>query len=308
MAVSVVAACAICAFAVANASAALPEWGKCVKVPVTIKEKVKTKGAYADANCTEKTGGEYEFLKGSSAVSNTEFTNTMTTPEAVLELSVGLQVKCTGETATGHLSGAKEVSGVTVTFTGCYSAQLRSEVNEWDCDNQFQRNEEQKRAEYIAGEIVTNTLKGKLGYISGKGTATPVVGLELEPQEKHGLFAFFGCNPSANSVATLYSNVGEKPRGKGGGDAIISPISPVNKMGTETTQVYARKQVENPETHELEAEKGIQEPTALENGKPAFLESQLFGSTGSGTEWFPASQEETAVTKLVSGEELEIKA
>jgi hypothetical protein len=72
-------------------------------------------------------------------------------------------------------------------------------------------------------------------------------------------------------------------------------------MGTETTQVYQEKTVEG------EKVRGVQEPSAFENGKPAFLETQLLlGSTE--TEWANASQEETAVTKLTSGEEIEIKA
>jgi hypothetical protein len=78
-------------------------------------------------------------------------------------------------------------------------------------------------------------------------------------------------------------------------------------MGTETVQEYKQKKVENPETKELEAVKGVQEPTAFENGKPDFLETQLILGEES-LEWFQSSQEETAVTELTSGEELEIKA
>jgi hypothetical protein len=300
MAVSVVAACAICAFAAANASAALPEWGKCVKVPVTIKGKEHTKGKYANSNCTEKTGGEYEFVGGTEGLTGgKEFTNTMTTPEAALETSRGIRVSCSAQTATGDLSGTKEVSEVRVTFTGCHLTTL---LVGWTCENEFVENHK-----YVEGTIVTRKLKGKLGYISGKGTASPVVGLELEPEVKQTPFAIFGCGEPGFASPVIFSEVGRKPRGANGGDSIISPISPVNTMGTQTTQVYLEKKVENPETHELEAVKGVQEPSSFENGKPDFLESQTFNGFGE-LGWEGASQEETAVTKLNSGEELEIKA
>jgi hypothetical protein len=312
MAACAVAACAICALAAANASAALPEWGKCVKLPATIKGKEKKAGTgkFANSNCTEATtGGEFEFLKGTSELPVTEFENKMTTPEAVLELSVGIQVRCTGQTAKGKISGTKEVSDVEVTFTGCKAPALN-----FACENKIVNESSEEHPDtfkYVEGEINTRRLKGKLGYISGKGTATPVVGLSLEPEEKHGLFAFFGCGTHESTnlapLPLIFSSVGENPRGKGGGDSIISPISPVDKMGTETTQTYKEKTKENPETHEIEVEKGVQEPSAFENGKPDFLETQLIlGETS--LEWLKSAQEETAVTKLTSGEELEIKA
>ena len=148
-------------------------------------------------------------------------------------------------------------------------------------------------------------MKGKLGYISGKGTAAPVVGLSLEPEQKKGIFAFFGCGPEARPV--LFSIVGERPKKPNGGDSIISPISPVNTMARETTQVYREKTKENPETHEIESERGVQEPASFENGKPAFLETEVQDGQGE-LPWAASSQQETAVTTLDSGEELEIKA
>jgi hypothetical protein len=298
MASCLVAACAICALAATNASAALPEWGKCVKLPVEVKGKVKIKGKYANANCTEKTGGEYEFLKGTEELPSKEFTNTMTSPEAVLEAD-GIEVHCTAETATGDLAGTKEVAGVRVVFKGCVS-----NFDGLTCENQFES--EDSKYVYTEGQIVTRLLRGKLGYISGKGTASPVVGLALEPEEKKGAFAFFGCG-SPGGAPVIFSTVGETPTGKNGGDTIISPISPVNKMATETVQVYSDKTKENPETHEIEIEHSIQEPTSFENGKPDYLETNIYSGFAS-LGWRQSSQVETAVTKLDSGEEIEIKA
>ncbi len=303
------AAFAISAVASASASAALPEWGKCVKLPATIKGKEKKAGTgkFANSNCTEATtGGEFEFVKGTSGFEGgTEFTNTATSSKVSLETSFGISVNCTGQTARGNLSGTKEVTDVTVTFTGCVAS-----LAEFACENAFAEDEgEEGNFHYIKGEITTFGLKGKLVYISGAGTPSPSVGLQLEPEEKKGWFAFFGCGPGgAHPLPAIKSVVGRKPHGENGGDKVVSPITPLNTMGTETTQKYEIKKVENPETHELENEKGVQEPSEI-NGKPAYLESQLFIEGGSGTgEWGKSAQEETAVTKLNSGEELEIKA
>jgi hypothetical protein len=305
MAVSVVAACAICAFAVANASAALPEWGKCVKVPVTIKGKEHKKGKYANSNCTEsQTGGEYEFVKGTEGLTDgTGFTNTMTSEKATLETSFGISVNCTGETAEGELSGTKEVSNVHVTFTGCVAS-----LGNLACENSFGSELIEGENSYTLGKIKTFGLKGRLVYISGAGTSSPVVGLQLEPSLKNSYFAFFGCGPGGNHpLPAIKSIVGMKPQGANGGDKVVSPITPINTMGTETTQVYKSAAHTNPETGEVE-DRGVQEPDEI-NGKPAHLETQLFVESESEPgEWGKASQEETAVTKLNSGEELEIKA
>ena len=98
---------------------------------------------------------------------------------------------------------------------------------------------EEGNFKYIKGEIETFGLKGKLVYISGAGTSEPVVGLQLEPRQKNGWFAFFGCGPGgAHPLPAIKSVVGRKPTGANGGDKVVSPITPLNTMGTETTQTY----------------------------------------------------------------------
>ncbi len=295
-----IAALALSAVVAASASAAPPEWGKCVKVPVEQKEKLITKGKYADSNCTEKTGGEYEFLKGTTGTADTAFTARQTSEKAELETSQGVSVECTSTVATGFLSGSKEVSNVSVTFEGC-----RLPLLSFVCESFF-RNEFPNKYVYNEGEIVTRGLKGSLGYISGKGGSEPSVGLSLVPEEKQGLFAEFVCGTENSGVGVLVVRVGAKEK-KGGGDSIISPIEPVNKMGTTLTQRYAEKEIENPETGEHERERGHQEPENFENKKKDVLESEAsdgFGTLG----WAQAGQIETLETSLNSGEELEIKA
>jgi hypothetical protein len=299
-----VAVCAIAALASASASAALPEWGKCVKVPVEVKGKVKTKGKYTNANCTEKGAGEYEFLKGTEGTAATEFTASQTSEKAELETSQGIAVTCESTVAHGFITGTKEVSSVQVTFTGCELGVLN-----FSCEGSFESFQRGKQFgfEYKEGEIFTRGLKGSLGYIAGKGTSEPEVGLALVPEEKGGLFAEFGCGAKDQfgQNPVLIIRVGAKEK-NGGGDSIISPISPVNTMGTVLTQTYSEKEVEN-ENGELHREQGHQNPESFEGKKRDVLESEAsdaFGTLG----WAQAGQVETLNTSLNSGEELEIKA
>jgi hypothetical protein len=302
--VCLVAACAIGVLTSASASAALPEWGRCVKLPATIKGKEKKagKGKFGNANCTEA-GSEYEFVKGTSELpGGTSFTAKQTSEKAELETSQGIAVTCQSTEAEGSVSGTKEVEGVKVTFKGCELGLLN-----FACQNEFESAEEPFRYVYTEGEIFTRGLKGKLGYISGKETSEPKVGLELEPEEKAGLFAEFQCGAKERGFegGPLIVRVGAKEK-KGSGNSIISPISPVNTMGTTLTQNYEEKTVTN-ESGEVEREKGIQEPQNFEGGKQDALESEAsdgFGSLG----WAHAGQVETLETKLNSGEEMEIKA
>ncbi len=297
--VCLVAVCAIAALASASASAALPEWGKCVKVPVEVKGKVKTKGKYTNANCTEKGTGEYEFLKGTEGTAGTEFTAVQTSEKAELETTEGIKVECTSTVAHGSLSGTKEVSGVEVTFEGCKLPLLS-----FTCEGFFEEHYPNKYI-YNEGEIITRRLKGGLGYVSGKGSTEPSVGLALLPEEKNGLFAEFVCGTENSGVGVLVVRVGAKEK-KGGGDSIISPIGPVNTMGTVLTQTYSEKTITN-EAGETEVERGHQNPESFENGKKDVLESETgdgFGTLG----WAQSGQIETLNTSLNSGEELEIKA
>jgi hypothetical protein len=300
---ALVVATAVAAVAATSASAMGPEWGRCLKVPVEIKGKVHKTGKFSNANCTEaKTGGAYEFVKGAEGLpGGTSFTAKQTSEKAELETSQGISVDCTGTEATGAVSGTKEVADVEVKFTGCELPLLN-----FACEGNFHENEAETKFEFVEGEIITRVLKGKLGYVSGKGTAEPKVGLELEPEEKGGLFAEFECGlKDTTEGGPLIVRVGAK-EAKGSGNSIISPISPVNTMGTTLTQTYTEKTITN-EAGEVEREKGIQEPQSFEGGKRDALESEASDALGS-LGWAKAGQVETLETKLNSGEELEIKA
>ena len=91
---------AVSAVISASASAALPEWGQCVKL---------AKGKYTNAACTgekAKNGG-YEWHRGAAAIEKKGFTSSGGAAE--LRTTEGIATDCTSETTKGELSGSKEV-------------------------------------------------------------------------------------------------------------------------------------------------------------------------------------------------------
>ena len=283
-----VAASAILAVATATASAALPEWGKCVKF---INQHGIPVGKFADAACTKQTEvpktGEFEWMKAPGSIPNPEFTSS----GGVTELQAdGISTVCKGgETATGALSGNKEVSDVEVIFENC-----GTEFGHLVCGNGIGP----PLGEEPEGQIRTRRLKGRLGFISGKGTETPSVGLVLEPEELHGLFAEFLCGPLVIRVGQFPGFNGPKPEKAGeGGNTLIGTITPVDEMAASQVQAY--------KTHE--EEKGIQEPSALEGGPPDYLETEV--SDGFATiPKLRSAQVLTTINKLKDGSKIEVRA
>jgi hypothetical protein len=256
-----VAVFALTAFAASSASA-LPEIGRCVSQPGT--------GKYKDSNCTVKAGKltsekSFEWKK---APVKTHFTSAG--GAGVLETETGTRVECTAQSAAGEykvVNGAsKEVTNVVATFTGCSLPIIGAKCN---------------TVGHGEGEIVTNPLKGPMGYISGKGTKTPVVGQELTPVTSKGAFATFECSSAAKIVV--------KEGAKKGGNCIISTLAPANVMSTTASDTYA-------------GAAGKQEPQHFEGStKICNLESALNGG---------AAERSTQLleTTITNEEELEIKA
>ncbi len=270
----------------ASASAALPEWGKCVKVAV--------KGKFTNAGCTgtPAPGGEYEWQKGTKDIEHKGFTSSG--GEAELRSTNGLATICSSETAKGQLAGSKEVESVETTFEGCHANELGLVCTGGEIEEFTEGTIKEK-----AGEIKTRELKGKLGYIEGKGTEHPVVGISLTPETKKGVFAQFICG------GILVIRVGENPH-KGGGDSIISPIGPVNVMGNTAVQTYSQQQ-ECTEEEEVRTchGTGVEIPTSFEGGKLDVLETELSDNFGE-VPWAQSGQ--TLTTTNTTEEEVEIKA
>jgi len=276
---------AVSAMMCASASAVLPEWGRCIPEP---------KGKYTNAACTGakvKNGG-FAWLKGTSNIEKPGFTSSG--GEAELRTTSGIATDCSSETTTGQLSGSKEVSSVEVTFQGCHANLLGlvctgGEVEEF----------EEGYIKEKPGEIKTRSLTGKLGYIEGAGTEHPVVGISLRPEGKKALFAQFICG------GILVVRVGANPH-KGGGNSIISPISPINVMGTTAVQTYTQQQeCEVVEEVNVCHGTGVQIPTSFEGGKPDILETEISDNFAN-IEWAGSAQ--TLTTTNTLEEEVEIKA
>ena len=299
-----VAVLAVCAYAVSSASA-LPEFGKC---------EAKTGGKYKDPNCTEKAkkgGGAYEWKKGKtlkpvkfsghnvgsggvlvsgirSCVSPSGTYGRVTRSkckalggeEVETSPSEAQRIECTSESNHGEISGSKSLKNIDVEFKGC------ALFGTSPCSNGPE-----------TGQINVNPLVGEIGYIS---KSEKNVGVKLSPAAKHGEFAKFNCAGFLEVVVGVgNSKEGAfyEPESKGGNDGIISPITPVNTMTSEYTQVYTV----NPATQ-------ANVPSSFQ-GKPTdLLETYLYNpeSPENTTQWAPAGEE---ITNTNTSEEAgEIKA
>ncbi len=146
-------------------------------------------------------------------------------------------VECEGEHASGESTGTDEVTNVSVRFTGCASFGVPATSEGLP-----------------AGEIQVNPLKGRLGYIAGKGTATPTVGVLLEPATAGGEFAKFGVLEGwdevhvgvGNATTGAFYEGAKTPGVPNGHDGIISPIVPVDQMTHTFTQKYKGEESEVP--------------------------------------------------------------
>jgi hypothetical protein len=158
-----VAVFALSALATTWASAAAPEFGKCV---------AKAGGKYATAACTTEVAGKTKFewtpTHENAGKKNITFTSAMKAGNvATLETKAGSKVTCTAEKTTGgEYTGLKTVGNVNVQFNGCTSSGLK-------CNS----------TNPLGGpeEIKTKTLEGELG-VEKKG-ATKVadkIGLDLK--------------------------------------------------------------------------------------------------------------------------------
>ncbi len=105
----------------ASASAAAPEFGRCIKFKAS--EKPFT-GKYTNSSCTAKSEaeeGKYEWLPG---VEKNHFTATGTAVN--LEgTTLSNRIHCESSALAGEYSGAKEVKNVSLTLHGCKMEAIR---------------------------------------------------------------------------------------------------------------------------------------------------------------------------------------
>ena len=139
---------------------------------------------------------------------------------------------------------------------------------------------------------------GTLGYIS---KANKEVGVDLTPTKKKGSFAQFSCGAFLGTVVGEAGKAGPHEGGpvykpKGGGDAIISPITPVNEMTKQFTQVYTTN----------EADENI--PNKFEKGPLQVLESYTYNAEEPQLSWLWGKAGESITNVNTSNEAAEIKA
>jgi hypothetical protein len=147
-----------------GASAAAPEFGRCLK---------KAGGKYANSGCTSEAVGvnKYEWKPGPGPKSRFQ---DVLKPGTIVKLKgqSGAIATCTGATGGGEIANAKELTAVIFEFTGCQSNGLICESPGG-----------------AEGEIVTNTLSGVLGS-EVKEVAGNVIEILQGPNE---IFAEYSC-------------------------------------------------------------------------------------------------------------------
>jgi hypothetical protein len=258
----------IAAFAVvsvASASAAEPALYECAKAP---KVNKKYTGKYTDKKCSkEATKSEIEAGK----------TNKYELKEGIRKGKVfkgkgkgaNLNVKglggidCASSSNTGKFNSPTSAADVVATFKGC-------EFNGKKCESGT-----------TAGEVITNPLKGGVGYLAGKGTKTPIVGADISA-ESGEVLATVHCG--SLTIAVTGSVIGE--------------VEPVNKFSKTATFIFKQS-----------SKIGVQVWTHFEGGPEDTLLSHVCETEGCNPfkEGFTAeSAEETTVTN--KGEELMLKA
>jgi hypothetical protein len=168
MAVCLVAAFALAAVVSASASAARPEFGRCV---------AQAGGKFLNSSCTKPSVPGKEKFEWTATILKTKFTSAIKpATKATLETVGGTKITCTGETATGEFTGAKSVGSVKPVFTGCETSGVKC--------NSTGKGE---------GIISTSALGGVLG-VEKVGTKTPANDkLALELHSEAGNVAEFSC-------------------------------------------------------------------------------------------------------------------
>jgi hypothetical protein len=205
--ISVIAISAIAA----GSSAALPELGRCVKVPPGT-------GQYEVASCTggAKLGGKYEWMPG--AVKNKFVSGGGV---SILETTGGFKITCAAIADEGEYVGPMSVFVPVVRLLGCEPA------GGGVCENAS------------AGEIVIPS-HGVFGFIknfvNSKGKLVVSVGVDLEPFE-HTTVICEG--PSVGApILSLFGSV-------------IAPVTPIDKMtGTFKLKFTASKGKQKPQNFE----------------------------------------------------------
>lgn len=151
-----------------------PDFGRCVPVPpISPEGKPVYDGGYTSAKCTVASAshaGKYEWEPG---VAKSAFVIGLQRGGVTLATVGGTAITCKGATGSGAVYGTKEVTGVSLTFTGCESLAHPCTTG-GDPE----------------GTISTAALEGALGWQS---KAAHTVGVDLYPAGHVGPVMSYRC-------------------------------------------------------------------------------------------------------------------
>ena len=161
---------------VASASAAAPEYGRCLKAPQVNK---KYTGKYGNSKCippkteaekkaVEKGEGKFEWHPGVEKKHMTTVGGA-----GILEEVAKYAVACTHEESSGEYSGTKEIKNVIVKFKGC-------KVTPYICTSEG----------HEEGELETKPLEGRVVWLN---EAKRTTGLDLFPAKGEETYIEFSC-------------------------------------------------------------------------------------------------------------------
>jgi Subtilase family len=232
-----------------NSGAPLPAIGRC--------EFVGSGGEWRGEHCTYEAHGKgkYNFLAGAGP--KKKITGTL--GAATLETVAKVKVTCAGGSTAGEYIGV-HTETLTLTLTGCKRASSGESCQSLAAG---------------AGEIVTSALEGEVGFISGRATKKPVIGLDLKHE---GAIITAECGAGLSRAVLTVEG---------------SAIATVTKTALMTLE----------ETLKFKATAGLQEPEHFEEGVKDTLLETLVAGTEKTTE-----QAGLTVTALDKSEEpIEIK-
>jgi hypothetical protein len=206
-----------CTVASATASAAAPEFFHCVKLTSKTGEYTSSTCALASKTKT----GEFE-KKAVPAKSKIKFTDSLGPTRLYMTPSGSYRITCSrngeGGTATGEVTGPKEVTAVQVTFNGC-----KGEKGAEECPLKTP-------GATGAEEIVMNALSGELGKVAA-GEAGGERGLDLKPTTGTTFFQLVG-NPTTCVPETFLEG------------SVIGEVAPVKIMATTGRVIFGVKGME----------------------------------------------------------------
>ena len=206
-------ACGLCLAVAVNASAALPELGRCTKVEGTKEGRKKVyHGKYTDRACTKESstaGGKYEWSPGPGTEKTFESPGTL--EPVTLQTTGTNKIECANSKQFGEYLGPK-TEETEISLYECKEAASGEPC-------QSVRPEETPPAPQ-EGTIISLPVEGELGLVSGG--SKPKVGWDYKAKSGADLFAF-ECGKT--------TGLGTKVSISGSFIGVVSKI--VNHMGEE---------------------------------------------------------------------------